>query len=178
MAFNIGDKIGSYLIENVNVDPHTGQLITEARCTLCGDKYTFSAGEDYAGVIMRAHNCTITGINPYEKLYVGQKVGSYVITDIVERVVMGVPLYDITAKCTICQTIARGENFQKPQEFANMILPTSCKFDFIGDIVEEDEDTYEIFKNYPTKIQYYMNRDQVQRDLTAIKLANRLKKDR
>ena len=178
MAFNIGDKIGSYIIENVNVDPHTGQLITEARCTLCGNKYTFSAGEDQASIIMRAHNCTITGINPYEKLYVGQKVGSYIITDIVERIVMGVPLYDIVAKCTICQTTARGENFQKPQEFANMILPTSCKIDFIGDVVEENEDTYEIFKNYPTKITYYMNRDQVQRDLTRIKLENRLKKNR
>ena len=59
-----------------------------------------------------------------------------------------------------------------------MILPTSCKIDFIGDVVIEDEDTYEIFTNYPTKIKYYMNRDQVKRDLTAIKLANRLKKDR
>lgn len=125
---NVGDKIGSYIIESI-VD-----TTINAICSICGERFQLTYTNDTEVItVLNSLSCTENPATPVDyRLYVGKKVGSFIVEKYLEEDVYGdgeIILYSIIAKCLYCHAVLSAENFDSTEELVKIMRAYSCKME-------------------------------------------------
>ena len=127
MNIKVGDKIGTFIITEV-FNNNNGTFNVTGKCTICNETYTLENvnNDKIAKSFFTSISCGGQDIN--YNLYVGKKIGSFIITKYKTSTGFdGTLLIDAEAKCYICGAVAEIMNFSSTKEIVQGLLAYSCK---------------------------------------------------
>lgn len=122
MTIKIGDKIGSFIIESLTENTATGA------CQVCGRVYTIDFTDESELIeLFEKLSCNENGNNLIDyNLYVGKKIGSFIILEYTKTEIDGQEFHSMLAECLHCKERVRATNLDNTEDIVKALLVYSC----------------------------------------------------